>query len=63
MRFISETLIRLYRWAKEETAQTMVDYGLILSMVSVVSVVILLTLGSQIGPFFTRVVNALAAAA
>ena len=63
MRFISETLIRLYCWAKEETAQTMVDYALILSMVSVVSVVILMTLSSQIGPFFTRVVDALAAAA
>ena len=63
MRFISEALIRLYCWSREERAQTMAEYALILSMVSVVSVIILLTLSSQIGPFFQEVVDILAAAA
>jgi Flp pilus assembly pilin Flp len=62
MRFISETLIRLYCWAREETAQTMAEYALILSIVSVVAVVILMTLSAEIGPFFTHVTDILGAA-
>jgi Flp pilus assembly pilin Flp len=57
MRFITETLIRLYCWATEETAQTMAEYALILGMASVVAVALLITLSSQIGPFFTQVVD------
>jgi pilus assembly protein Flp/PilA len=55
MRFISDTLLRLYCWAKDETAQTMAEYGLILALISVAAVAVLLLLGPQIAAVFTRI--------
>jgi Flp pilus assembly pilin Flp len=59
MRFISETLIRLYCWAREETAQTMTEYGVILSMASIAAVALLLFLGPQIAAMSARVTDIL----
>jgi pilus assembly protein Flp/PilA len=60
MRFISDTLLRLYCWAKEETAQTMAEYGLILALISVAAVAVLLLLGPQIADVFTNIKDTLA---
>jgi pilus assembly protein Flp/PilA len=60
MRFISDTLLRLYCWAKEETAQTMAEYGLILALISVAAVAVLLLLGPQIAAVFTNIKDTLA---
>jgi Flp pilus assembly pilin Flp len=57
MRFFSETLIRLHCWAREETAQTMMEYALILGVLSVAAVAILILMGDQIGVAITRVTS------
>ncbi len=62
MQFISETFIRLYCSAREETAQTMAEYALILGMASIVAVALLMTLSSEIGPFYTRLTDIFKAA-
>jgi Flp pilus assembly pilin Flp len=62
MRFISDTLLRLYCWAKDETAQTMAEYGLILALVSVFAIVALLVLGPQIAAVFTDITGHLGSA-
>jgi len=55
MRFVGDTLIRLYCWAREETAQTMTEYAVILSLISVAAVAVAILLGGQIGALITRV--------
>jgi pilus assembly protein Flp/PilA len=57
MRFISDTLLRLYSWAKEETAQTMAEYGLILALISVAAIAVMILLGGQIGAVFSDVTS------
>jgi len=50
------------RWlgrASEQSGQGMVEYALILVLVSIVVIVILLTLGNQIANVFSNVVAAL----
>jgi Flp pilus assembly pilin Flp len=59
MRFISDSLLRLYVWVKEEKAQTMAEYGLILALVSVVAIAVLVTVGSNLGDVFQRIADQL----
>jgi len=59
MRFISDSMLRLYVWFKEEKAQTMAEYGLILALVSVAAIIVLGTVGTQLGSVFTRIANSL----
>ena len=59
MRFISDSMLRLYTWFKEEKAQTMAEYGLILALVSVAAIIVLGTVGTQLGAVFTRIANSL----
>jgi len=55
MRFINDIL----RWLKDETAQTMAEYGLILALISVAAIVVMGLLADQIGAVFTSVTTAL----
>lgn len=57
MRFITDTLLRLYCWTKNETAQTMAEYGLILALISVAAIVVMIALGGQIGAVFSDVTD------
>ncbi len=57
MRFISDTILRLYAWTKSEAGQTMAEYGLILALVSVVAIAALLLIGPQLSTVFTKVAN------
>ncbi|MDI6858745.1 MAG: Flp family type IVb pilin [Dehalococcoidia bacterium] len=50
---------RLVSWLREETAQTMAEYGLILALVSIVAIVALLALGPEIKDAFTAVADAI----
>ena len=59
MQFINESILRLYCWMKEEKAQTMAEYGLILALVSVAAVIVLGTMGTKIGAVFTSITNSL----
>ncbi|KND20215.1 pilus assembly protein [Pannonibacter phragmitetus] len=51
------------RFAKDESGATAIEYGLIAGLVSVVIVTILTTMGDSLIDVFTRVDNALQAAA
>jgi pilus assembly protein Flp/PilA len=62
MRFINDTLLRLYCWAKDEKAQTMAEYGLILALISVAAIAALLLLGPQLKSIFDRITSALTVA-
>jgi pilus assembly protein Flp/PilA len=62
MSFITVTILRLYSWAKEETGQTMAEYGLILALISIAAIIVMGTLGGQIGTVFTNVTSALSGA-
>jgi pilus assembly protein Flp/PilA len=57
MRFISETLLRFVTWVREEKAQTMAEYGLILALVSIVAITALLVLGPNIADVFNDVAD------
>ncbi len=57
MRFISETLLRFVTWVREEKAQTMAEYGLILALVSIVAITALLVLGPNIADVFNDVAS------
>ncbi len=46
------------RFVADEEGQTMAEYGLILALISVVSVVIMTTLGGQITTTFTSISGA-----
>ena len=48
------------RFAAEEGGQGLVEYALILTLVSVVVIVVLLTMGKQLENLFTNVVTTLA---
>lgn len=50
---------RLVSWLREETAQTMAEYGLILALVSIVAIVALLALGPEIQDAFQAVADAI----
>jgi Flp pilus assembly pilin Flp len=45
--------VRLTCRADDEEGQTLIEYGLIISFVSIVSVVIVATIGSKVPGFFT----------
>ncbi|MGD0766054.1 MAG: Flp family type IVb pilin [Dehalococcoidia bacterium] len=57
MQFINDSLLRLYVWIKEEKAQTMAEYGLILALVSVVAIAVLVTVGGNLKNVFTSIAN------
>ncbi len=59
MQFINDAILRLYCWMKDEKAQTMAEYGLILALVSVVAIVALITVGDQLKTVFGDIKNAL----
>jgi pilus assembly protein Flp/PilA len=57
--FIMNLVARLQ--VEREDGQAMVEYGLILALVSVVSIAILGTMGGQVTAVFTSISNALPA--
>jgi pilus assembly protein Flp/PilA len=59
MQFINDTILRFYCWVREEKAQTMAEYGLILALISVVAITILVTVGGNLKTVFTSVANSL----
>ncbi len=44
---------KLFAWLREETGQTMAEYGLILALVAVVVITAITLLGGNISAFFT----------
>jgi len=51
--FAIQALIRLTTRRDDDDGQTLVEYGIIVAMVSVVSIVLLATIGTKVPAFFT----------
>ncbi len=62
MTYLNELLNRLISWAKEEAGQTLVEYSLIIALVSVGLVLALTTLRGDISGVFGEIGTALAGA-
>ena len=59
MRFISDALTRLMSWIREEKGQTLVEYALIVGLVSIAAIVIMITMGGAIGDVFSAITDEL----
>jgi pilus assembly protein Flp/PilA len=55
MRFITDTLTRLMSWMREEAGQTLVEYAIILALISVAAIAVLVVLGPQVADTFNEV--------
>lgn len=62
MRLINDALLRVMTWARRDEGQTLVEYALIIALVSVALVVALIALRGQIGDVFTAIGDAFTAA-
>jgi pilus assembly protein Flp/PilA len=59
MRLLNEALLRVMTWVRREEGQTLVEYGLIVGLVSVAAIVVMITMGEAIQGVFTDVVTRL----
>jgi Flp pilus assembly pilin Flp len=55
MRLINEALLRVMTWMRRDEGQTLVEYALIIALVSVALVVALGLLSGKIGDVFTAI--------
>ena len=60
MRLLNEALLRVMTWARRDEGQTLVEYALIVGLVSVAAIVIMITMGTEIGAVFTKITTRLA---
>ena len=58
MQLIGELISRIVNWAREEAGQTLVEYALIIALVSIVLVGALTALAGGIGGVFADIVAA-----
>ena len=59
MSALNDLVLRVIARLQAEEGQTMVEYGLILALVSVVAITILITLGTKVTATFTSASSAL----
>jgi len=62
MRLLNEALTRLMAWVRREEGQTLVEYALIVGLVSIAAIVVMLLMGDEIGVVFDKITDALATA-
>ena len=62
MTFIIEVINRFINRSREESGQTLVEYGLIVALISIVSIAIMGVVGTDITAVFQDVSDALAGA-
>ncbi len=55
MFYISEMIARMIEWTKEEKGQTLVEYGLILALISVVAITALALIGTNVTNIFNSI--------
>jgi Flp pilus assembly pilin Flp len=58
MRLLNEALLRVMTWARREEGQTLVEYALIIALVSVALVLALTALKGDIAGVFTKIGSA-----
>ena len=55
MSFINQLINRLINWSREESGQTLVEYGLIVALISVVAIIALTLVGTNVSAVFNSV--------
>ena len=60
MRLLNEALLRVMTWARRDEGQTLVEYALIVGLVSVAAIVIMITMGKEIQTVFNKITTRLA---
>jgi pilus assembly protein Flp/PilA len=55
MRLINEALLRVMTWARRDKGQTLVEYALIVGLVSIVAIVAMITMGGEITNVFDKI--------
>lgn len=63
MRLLNEALLRVMTWVRRDEGQTLVEYGLIVGLVSIAAIVVMVTMGAEIGSVFTKIKDVLAGVA
>ena len=56
---VTEACVRLTTRREDEDGQTLIEYGLIVGVVAMVSVVLLTTIGTKVPAFFTTAASKL----
>jgi pilus assembly protein Flp/PilA len=59
MRLLNEALLRVMTWTRREKGQTLVEYALIVGLVSIAAIVIMVLMGTEIGNVFTKITTQL----
>jgi pilus assembly protein Flp/PilA len=59
MRFVSDALMKLMSWVREEKGQTLVEYALIVGLVSIAAIVVMILMGGAIGDVFNAITDKL----
>jgi pilus assembly protein Flp/PilA len=59
MRLLNEALTRLMTWLRRDEGQTLVEYALIVGLVSIAAIVVMITMGGRIGDVFQAISNQL----
>jgi pilus assembly protein Flp/PilA len=55
MRLLNEALTRLMTWLRRDEGQTLVEYALIVGLVSIAAIVVMITMGGKVGDVFQAV--------
>jgi pilus assembly protein Flp/PilA len=59
MRLINEALLRVMTWLRRDEGQTLVEYALIVGLVSIAAIVVMIAMGTEIGNVFTKITDKL----
>jgi pilus assembly protein Flp/PilA len=57
MRLINEALLRVMTWTRRDEGQTLVEYALIVALISIAAIAVMITLGGKISSTFTNIVG------
>ena len=60
MRLLNEALIRVTTWLRRDEGQTLVEYALIVGLVSIAAILLMITMGGEIGNVFDKITDELA---
>jgi pilus assembly protein Flp/PilA len=63
MRLLNEALIRMMTWLRRDEGQTLVEYALIVGLVSIAAIVIMILMGDEIGNVFSKITTELSGVA